>query len=76
MTLRPKTAADVESRTGDLDEDDAVVRIDPTARQLIIAGLNEGDFDSPQEVAEIPIVNSIGDSMGDWYNESEQGGEG
>ena len=76
MTLRPKTAADVENRTGDLDQDDTVVRIEPTARQLIIAGLNEGDFDSHQEVVEIPIVNPIGDSMRDWYNESEQGGEG
>ncbi len=76
VTLRPKTAAEIETGTDEPGEDDAVVRIDATAQQLMIAGLNEGDFNSPQEVIEIPIVNWIGDAMGDWYDEDEQGGEG
>ncbi len=76
VTLRPKRVSNVERANDDLDDDDASISIDPTTRQLTIWGLNEGDFDSPEEVVDRHIVDLISDAMGEAYDEDDEGGEG
>ncbi len=76
VTLRRKRASNGERGSDDLDDDDSSISIDPTTRQLTISGLDEGDFDSPEEVVDRQIVDLIRDAMGEAYDEDEEGGEG
>ena len=76
VILRPKKVSSGDRGNDDLDDDDASISIDPTTRQLTIFGFNESDFDSPDEVVDRHIVDLISDSMGEAYDEDEEGGEG
>ena len=76
VTFRPKRAANVEKGNDDFDDDDASISINTTTRQLTIFGLNESDFDSPEQLVDRHIVDLISDAMGEAYDKDEEGGEG
>ena len=70
VTLRPKTAADVESCSDDIAEEGAArVLTNANTKELIIAGFQEDDFESEEEVVERHICELISNVYDDFTDD-------